>query len=704
MAVTLWNLGKVDEAHGLIVKSIAQYGERSPFDVRLSANLTRAQFEQGRGAGLAAMEEMLRPHLETARRKKMRWHLATGLLIRAEALLGANLAEQAEFGLQEALGIAYKIADRTLSWQAGYLLGRIYEQMLRYERALGYYRMAALTIHELSMNIEEERYRESYLAQPRVREARERYDRLLAEVGKQAKHDLAVSNRSEMISRRMLGALSTIGQRLASILDLDELMTGILDLAVENVRAERGIIFLGDAVTGELRPECARGMDRESLKEVETYSRSVIQQVARGQTLLTVDVGKDPTLSAYKSVVLHEIKSILCVPMRARGKVAGVIYLDTRRGPQLFTDKERAFVESFASQAAIAIENARLFGLMKAENARLQLEAQNRGRFENLIGTSPAMTRLREVISGVLESDCSVLIVGESGTGKELVARALHYTGPRQKKKFVAVDCGALPETLLEAELFGYARGAFTGASRERVGLIEEGHGGTLLLDEITNTTPATQAKLLRVLQENEVRRLGENTPRRVDVRWVAATNADLKGLMAEGRFRQDLYYRLNVVTIEVPSLRARPEDIPLLASHFLRARARDGGAPKRLGPGVDDLLALYAWPGNVRELENTVERLVVLAPGDVITVEDLPDTIRGAARGATAGADGSGHVGPRKTGEQTMIEEALRRHLGDKAKAARFIGWTGAELEKMHIWPRLEEFRSAREGWRQAA
>ncbi len=241
---------------------------------------------------------------------------------------------------------------------------------------------------------------------------------------------------------------------------------------------------------------------------------------------------------------------------------------------------------------------------------------------------------------------------------------------------------------MLEAELFGYARGAFTGAARERVGLIEEGHGGTLFLDEITNTTPATQAKLLRVLQENEVRRLGENASRRVDVRWIAATNADLKGLMAEGRFRQDLYYRLNVVTIEVPPLRARPEDIPLLASHFLRARARDGGTPKRLGPGVDDLLAVYAWPGNVRELENTVERLVVLAPGDVITVDDLPDPIRGGARGATAGADGSGHGGARKTGEQIMIEEALRRHLGDKAKAERFIGWN-----RQKLYRRMKEY-----------
>lgn len=690
MSVSVYGLGKLDEAIGLLKDSIDQYSTHAPFDVRLSASLLLVQLTHAGGAAPQEVEQALAPLIETARRKKMRWHLATGLLIQGEALIAANRADQAESILVEAFGVARKIADRTLYWQAAYLLGRACEQMLRYKRAIAFYRMSALTIHELGMNIAEERYRESFMDQPKVREVLARHERLRAEVGKQARRDLAVANRSEMVSRRMLGALSAIGQRLASILDLEELMTSILDLAIENVRAERGLIFLRDEVTGELRPASSRNIDTEMIEEVSSYSGTVIRHVALGQTLLMVDVGQDPALSAAKSIVLNNIKSILCVPMRARGKVAGVIYLDTQRGPQFFTDKERAFVESFASQAAIAIENARLFGLMSAENARLKREAQDRGRFDKLIGTSAAMSRLREVLGGVLDSDCNVLIAGESGTGKELVARAIHYNGPRQKQKFVAIDCGALPENLLEAELFGYARGAFTGADRDRVGLIEEAHGGTLFLDEITNTSPAIQAKLLRVLQEHEVRRLGENRPRRVDARVLAATNADLASLIEQGRFRQDLYYRLNVVTIEVPALRDRREDIPLLAAHFLRALDSGGPSAKRLGPGVLELLSAHYWPGNVRELENVIERASILAPGKVISVDDLPVSIRPPAITSGTGRDRTSHdrLAGRKTGEQLMIEESLRRCAGDKAKAARLIGWN-----RQKLYRRIKEY-----------
>ncbi|OLD63151.1 MAG: hypothetical protein AUI47_10275 [Acidobacteria bacterium 13_1_40CM_2_68_5] len=493
-------------------------------------------------------------------------------------------------------------------------------------------------------------------------------------------------SRSEKISRRMLNALNTIGQKLTSILDLNELLAHLLDLSVENVRAERGMVFLRDEATDEMQLACARNMDKQSLEDVSTFSRSVIKRVAEGHTLLEVDVGKDPALSVYKSLVIHEIKSILCVPMRTRGKTIGVIYLDTRRAAQMFTDKERTFVESFASQAAIAIENARLFGDINAENVRLKQEVAGRSRFENMIGMSPAMQKMTDVISSVASSDCNVFIVGESGTGKELVARAIHFGGPRQKRKFIAIDCGALPESLLEAELFGFARGAFTGADRDKIGLIEEAHGGTLFLDEISNTSVALQARLLRVLQEHEVRRLGENAARRVDIRVVAATNGDVVHLMQEGKFRSDLYYRLNVVTIEVPPLRDRREDIPLLVEHFLKQRTADGTASKRLAPGVVDALCRYEWPGNVRELENVVERLVVLTPGTVVTQDRVPDEIRAAAGFPPTRTNGDGYR--HKTGEQLMVEQTLRRFQGDKAKTARFIGWNRQKLyRKMKIF-----------------
>jgi DNA-binding NtrC family response regulator len=377
--------------------------------------------------------------------------------------------------------------------------------------------------------------------------------------------------------------------------------------------------------------------------------------------------------------VLHEIKSILCVPMRARGRITGVIYLDTRKAAQLFTDKERTFVESFASQAAIAIENARLFGHVRSENARLKGRIAEHGRFETLAGGSPAMRRLRETLAGILDSQSNVLICGESGTGKELVARALHDNGPRKERRFVAVDCGALPENLLEAELFGHARGAFTGADRDRIGLIQAADGGTLFLDEITNTSLALQARLLRVIQEKEVRRLGESSSRRVDIRLLAATNADVARMVADGRFRQDLYYRLNVLNIVVPPLRERREDIPLLVDHFLKTRAAQGRPVKAFEPGVLEQLAAHDWPGNVRELESVVERLLILAPGGAVRPDDLP---AGLATPRPAGAAAAASHGEgQKTGEQVMIEDALRRFRGDKAKAARYIGWNRQKL-----------------------
>jgi len=676
-SLSLLAAGAQEESRKCIAEALERFRDRSPFSIRLAAELAAIEIDFALGLSFEALEYRLDPILETGRKKKMAWHTTWALILRGQGRLAAGRNEEAEADLTEAIKISQRNADRPNVWKASYWLGRVFEQRLQYERALGSYRVAALTVNELAMDIEDDRYREPFLAQPEVREVLTRHERLRSQVGKKARHDIAAMSRSEKISRRMLNALNTIGQKLTSILDLNDLLASLLDLSIENVRAERGMVFLRDEASGELQLACARGMDRESLEGVDSFSRSVIKQVAEGHTLLKVDVATDPALSAFKSLVIHEIKSILCVPMRNLGRTVGVIYLDTRKAAQMFTDKERTFVESFASQAAIAIENARQFGNMRAENDRLRRDVKGRNRFENLIGAAPAMHKLCESISGVLSSDCNVLIIGESGTGKELVAKAIHYNGPRQKGKFVAIDCGALPEHLLEAELFGFVRGAFTGAERTRVGLIEEASGGTLFLDEITNTSLALQARLLRVLQEHEIRRVGENTPRQVDIRVLGATNADVAALMKEGKFRTDLYYRLNVVTLEVPPLRARREDIPLLVDNYLKKHVGDSGAPRKLRPGVVEALCRYDWPGNVRELENILERLLVLTPGDAIGVDDLPGMIRSAAGIAPTNGNGDGH----KTGEQIMIEEALRRFAGDKAKAARFIGWNRQKL-----------------------
>jgi transcriptional regulator with PAS, ATPase and Fis domain len=296
------------------------------------------------------------------------------------------------------------------------------------------------------------------------------------------------------------------------------------------------------------------------------------------------------------------------------------------------------------------------------------------------------MQRLAAMLSTLSNTDATILLTGESGTGKGVVARAIHSSSRRQEGPFVAVDCGALPDNLLEAEVFGYRRGAFTGADRDRVGLFEEADKGTLFLDEVANMSLALQKRLLRVLQEREIRRLGENEIRHIDVRIVAATNGDLKKLVAEGRFREDLFYRLNVVGLELPPLRERLEDLELLIERFLRDSAPAGSRPKRLAPGVLKALASHDWPGNVRELQNAIERLVAVAPGEIILPDHLPDHLRDKADSSQSDARTQPQGAPAehplfKTGEQRMIEEALRRFAGDKAKAARYIGWNRQKL-----------------------
>jgi transcriptional regulator with GAF, ATPase, and Fis domain len=497
----------------------------------------------------------------------------------------------------------------------------------------------------------------------------------------------------------MLASLSVMGQQLSSSLDLDRILGSILAMSHQNTRAGKSTVFLLDEVTGEVSAVAMRGMDPASSIYAQKIADMALRQAKPDSIALRPLVRK---------TTLSDSASVLCIPMVFRDKLIGAIYLESGGSEGPFAEDERAFVESFASHAAVAIENARLFGQMRAENLRLQHEVQ--GRFKDIIGSSSAISKVRRVMAGVLANDSTVLLTGESGTGKGMVARAIHTNGQRHVGPFIEVDCGALPENLLEAELFGYAKGAFTGADRERVGLIEEARGGTLFLDEIGNTTPALQARLLRVLQEREVRRLGENAVRSVNVRVIAATNADLRALMSQGRFRQDLFYRLNVVAIEVPPLRDRLEDMTAMVDHFLRRYPSRDGVVKRLGPGVMRAFGRYSWPGNVRELQHAIERLVLLSAGDIISVDDLPDELRadpGEARRNPDPVDMASHIqrrsvrmseGP-KSGEQLMIEDALRRYAGDKAKAARFIGWN-----RQKLYRRMRSFRIPKAYGRKAA
>ena len=310
---------------------------------------------------------------------------------------------------------------------------------------------------------------------------------------------------------------------------------------------------------------------------------------------------------------------------------------------------------------------------LASENQQYRQELRARYGFENLIGQSHQMVEIYTLVARVARLDTTVLIQGETGTGKELVARAIHYASPRADRPFVVVDCAALSETLFESELFGHERGAFTGASTARRGLLETSSGGTCFLDEIGELTAALQAKLLRTLQERTIRRVGGNEPIPVDVRLLAATNRDLRKLVAEGRFRDDLYYRLNVVTLTVPPLRERPQDIPLLAQHFLEKFAAAAARPvRRLAPEALALLTGYHWPGNVRELEHAIERAVALASAEMLLPDDFPPHLRAEP------AEVARLPAARMTLEEVKrwyVSKVLQESGGNKLRAAELLG-----------------------------
>ncbi len=331
----------------------------------------------------------------------------------------------------------------------------------------------------------------------------------------------------------------------------------------------------------------------------------------------------------------------------------------------------------------LTVEKALKYGGVLAENRRLRRQVHEEFRIENVIGTSEKMLQVFDLVTRVSKTNVTVLIEGESGTGKELIAKGIHFSGTRKNSPFIAINCAAIPETLIEAELFGYKKGAFTGAVGESKGKFEEANGGTLFLDEISAMPLQSQTRLLRVLQEQEVTRLGENNPRKVDVRIIAATNETLPELIKENTFREDLYYRLAVVPITIPPLRERREDIPILTEHFLtRSASKHGIKPPKIGRDVVKIFFDYAWMGNVRELENLVERMVVLSNGDTLTVEDLPVNVKKPlpANGKLWFSLPADPINLDDV-ECEIIRASLTRYNGNQSQTSKYLGITRSAL-----------------------
>ncbi|MFZ5516696.1 MAG: sigma-54 interaction domain-containing protein [Candidatus Zhuqueibacterota bacterium] len=422
-----------------------------------------------------------------------------------------------------------------------------------------------------------------------------------------------------------LDALSQISQEINTLQEINPLLKKILSRVMEVIGAERGfILMLNDSHKFDVR--VAENLSEQQVLDLSQISNSVLEQVMKtGEPVLSYDALADERFKGAESIRIQRIQSIAAVPLTMKSRPIGAIYLDSQNSRQGFTAEVIPFLNAFSHQAAIAIENAELYESMREENRHLRKEVQQAHGFEGIIGRSQAMKKVFDIMTSVLDSDSTVLILGESGTGKELVARALHYNSVRKNKPFMALFCGALSENLLESELFGHKKGAFTGATADKKGLFEAADGGSFFLDEIGDLSHKIQTELLRVVQEGEVKRIGEIQVRHVNVRIIAATNKDLAGLVKAGQFREDLYYRLNVIVIHLPTLRERKEDIPLLANFFLdKFTAKSGKSIRGFSPEALKRLNQYAWPGNIRELENTIERAVILTKDALIQPEQL--------------------------------------------------------------------------------
>jgi transcriptional regulator with GAF, ATPase, and Fis domain len=523
-----------------------------------------------------------------------------------------------------------------------------------------------------------------------------------------------------------LVAFLQIARALNEEQDLTRLLTQIVDAAIQMCGAERGFLILGK--NGEHSVEVARNFAQEEVLSPEfKISRTIANRVvATGVPELTTNAQEDDRFRDLQSVADLRLRSVLCIPIRIHGEVGGVLYVDNRLQQQVFQEREKALLLSLADHAGTAIHNARSVEQLRNKQLELQqaldrvdqLNAALKGQlqektneltqireeissqslsqrskydYKQIVGQGRAMRSLFALLDKYTDAEDPVLVTGESGTGKELVARAIHLHSRRGKQPFVSENCAALPEALLESELFGYVRGAFTGATANKKGLLETANGGVLFLDEVGDMPIDLQAKLLRVLQEGEVRPLGSRETVKVDVRLICATNRNLEAMVREGGFREDLYYRLAVLPVHLPPLRDRREDIPSLVKRFLGDLQRETHNRVRVSPDAMERIVQYGWPGNVRELQNEIRRASILCDG-IILESHLSQHVREGKSGPGAGLFDDGLV-PAERGttlpdmvrelEVREIQKAFGRAQANKSRAAELLGLSRFALQR---------------------
>ncbi len=467
-----------------------------------------------------------------------------------------------------------------------------------------------------------------------------------------------------LIDKEQFETLYQISQTLNSAVYQDSLISDTLDLIIKVINAERGLFLKYSEDTKNYIIIAARNVKQEDIKDLSAFSSGIIQKVIdRKEPCLYHDVQNDPNISQFKSIQIHNIKSILGVPIIRDNKVWGVILVDSQLQRKEFTDQNLLFLDFFSNMVSLSLDKITNIEKLSDENSILRNQLQFVKQIPELIGESQSMQRMISLIHKVAATDASVLLLGESGTGKELVARAIHNISARNHLPYLAQFCGSIPDTLLESELFGYKRGAFTGANTDKKGLFEVANKGTFFLDEIADISIALQAKLLRVLQNKEIIRLGDTNVIKVDVRIIAATNKDLHQLTKEEKFREDLFYRLNVFPIKIPPLRERRGDIPLLVDHFIKKYL---GKKIYLDPDAMKMLESYTWPGNVRQLENVIQRALILCGDDKllpehVIIEDDGDKLT--------------FNGTLKDFEKVILKKRLEEYNGNRTLVAKSLG-----------------------------